>query len=111
MNNNIFRYRLAGYLQKHHCGEENAIHSRDLESLLGIDRRTLQRNISRLRQEAIPICSSEAGYFFARTEADIKDTLQRLNNSATSITNARDGMLRASMLYQKPMRVTIYIQI
>ena len=99
---------LAEYLKHFHQGEENAIHSRDLEKLFDLDRRSLQRNISRLRQDAVPICSSGAGYFYAQTQAEINDTLRRLR---TNMPSARDGLAHASLLYQEPLHIIVHITV
>ena len=60
--------------------------------------RTLRRKISRLRQDGYPICSDENGYYYAESQSEINATVCRLNMLVTKISNARTGMLHASLV-------------
>lgn len=85
------------YLQEQHKGKANAIHSKELQRLFSIDGRNLRRKISSLRQDGIPICSDEDGYYFADNQKEINRTVCRLNGMVTGVSNARTGLLFASL--------------
>lgn len=89
---------LCAYLKKHHTGKAHAVHSRELERLFSLNGRTLRRKISRLRQDGYPICSDENGYYYAKSQSEINATACRLNMLVTNISNARTGMLHASLV-------------
>ena len=81
------------HLAQFHVGEANAIHCRELQNIFCLDGRTVRRKINRLRQEGIPICSNQHGYYYADTQAEISETVDRLNAIVMKITNARTGLL------------------
>ena len=86
------------YLKKNHIGMENAIHSRELQRLFSLAGRTLRRKIHDLRQNGTPICSDRHGYYYADTQKEINETVTRLNTMVMKISNARTGLLYASLL-------------
>ena len=96
------------YLKEHHRGKANAIHSQDLQRLFSIDGRNLRRKISSLRQDGIPICSDEDGYYYADNQQEINKTVCRLNGMVTGVSNARTGLLFAQLL---PAAVNVDITI
>ena len=96
------------YLKNNHTGKSRAIHSRDLQRLFSIDGRNLRRTISSLRQDGYPICSDESGYYYADNQKEINQTVYRLNGMLTKVSNARTGLLHASL---QPMPVTIEITV
>ena len=81
------------HLAQFHVGEANAIHCRELQNIFCLDGRTVRRKINRLRQEGVPICSNQHGYYYADTQAEISETVSRLNAIVMKITNARTGLL------------------
>ena len=85
------------YLKENHKGKANAIHSQELQRLFSIDGRNLRRKISRLRQEGVPICSDEEGYYYAGSQQEINQTVCRLNGMVTGVSNARTGLLFATL--------------
>lgn len=85
------------YLKEHHRGKAKAIHSQDLQRLFSIDGRNLRRKISSLRQDGFPICSDENGYYYADNQKEINKTVCRLNGMVTGVSNARTGLLFASI--------------
>lgn len=99
---------ICAYLQEHHTGKGRAIHSKDLQRLFLIDGRNLRRKISALRQDGYPICSDETGYFYADNQKEINDTVCRLNGLVTQVSNARTGLLFASVF---PANVRVEIKI
>ena len=96
---------LCAYLRKHHRGKANAVHSRELERLFSLTGRTLRRRISRLRQDGYPVCSDENGYYYAENQNEINATVCRLNMLVTKISNARTGMLYASVMTDETVKV------
>ena len=56
---------ISEYLRRYHRGKEKAIYSQELQRLFSIDGRNLRRKISSLRQDGVPICSGETGYYYA----------------------------------------------
>ena len=105
------RTAICEFLRKHHTGKDKAIYSRELERLFSLDGRTLRRKISSLRQDGFPICSDETGYYYAETQKEINDTVCRLNSLVLRISNARTGMLYASVMSDDPVMVTININL
>ena len=86
------------HLAKYHVGEANAIHCRELQNMFCLDGRTVRRKINQLRQEGVPICSSQHGYYYADTQAEIHETIHRLNAMVMKISDARSGLLYSSTL-------------
>jgi len=99
---------ICAYLKEHHTGKSRAILSRDLQRLFSIDGRNLRRKISALRQDGYPICSDESGYYYADNQKEINQTVYRLNGMLTKVSNARTGLLHASV---QPTPVTIEITV
>ena len=99
---------ICAYLKEHHTGKSRAILSRDLQRLFSIDGRNLRRKISSLRQDGYPICSDESGYYYADNQKEINQTVYRLNGMLTKVSNARTGLLHASL---QPIPVTIEITV
>jgi hypothetical protein len=105
------RTAICNYLKKHHTGKENAVFSRELERLFSLDGRALRRKISSLRQDGHPICSDGSGYYYAENQKEINATICRLNTLVTRISNARTGMLYASVQSDEPVSVSINIEL
>ena len=84
-------------LAQYHVGEANAIHCGDLQKMFDLNGRTVRRKINRLRQEGVPICSSQHGYYYADTQAEIRETAHRLDAMVMMITNARAGLLYSTV--------------
>ncbi len=105
------RTAICNYLKKHHTGKENAVFSRELERLFSLDGRALRRKISSLRQDGHPICSDGSGYYYAENQKEINATICRLNTLVARISNARTGMLYASVQSDEPVSVSINIEL
>ena len=52
-----------------------------------------------------------AGYYYAETQKEINDTVCRLNSLVLRISNARTGMLYASVMSDDPVMVNININL
>ena len=100
---------ICGFLEKHHTGREKAVSSKELERLFYLDGSSLRRYINRLRQDGNPICSDENGYYYAANQQEINATVRRLNGMVTHISNARNGLLYASVML--PDNVSVQINI
>lgn len=101
---------ICDYLRKYHKGRQKAVHSKELEDRFSIKGRDLRRVISALRQDGIAICSNEKGYYFAENQKEINATVSRLNELVTKISNARTGLLYASVLTDGvPIEITVKI--
>lgn len=73
-----------------------------------MDGRGLRRKISALRQQGYPICSDDSGYYYADSQKEINQTVCRLNGLVTGVSNARTGLLFASLF---PAKVDLDITI
>ena len=102
---------ICEYLRKHHTGKNKAIYSRELQRLFCIDGRNLRRKISSLRKDGIPICSDETGYYYANDQKEINATVCRMNGLVTTISNARTGLLFASVLPDSKVTVEVKIKL
>ena len=89
---------ICNYLRIYHIGRRNAVHSRALEDMFELDGRNIRRKISALRQDGFPICSDESGYYYADNQEEINNTVGRLNELVTKVSNARTGLLFASVM-------------
>ena len=98
------------YLKRNHTGKDKAVYSSELEELFDLNGRSLRRIISALRQEGFPICSDCCGYYYARNQAEINDTVSRLNELVTGVSNSRTGLLFASTA-EKSVDLEIVIRV
>lgn len=105
------RTAICSYLKKYHTGRDKAVYSRELQRLFSLDGRNLRRKISSLRRDGFPICSDENGYYYAENQREINATVCRLNMLVTQISNARTGMLYASVMSDEPVTVNININL
>ncbi|MBQ9899440.1 MAG: hypothetical protein IJM44_08335 [Ruminococcus sp.] len=96
------------YLRKYHTGRGRAVHSCELERLFSLTGRSLRRRIFALRQEGYPVCADENGYYYAEKQSEINDTVGRLDELVTKISNSRTGLLHA-MLTAESVSVDIRI--
>ena len=102
---------ILNYLKVSHRGEEQAVSSKELEQLFSLEGRSVRRIISALRQEGHPICSSQKGYYYAASQQEINETIARLNEFVTGISNSRTGLLFAKDSQNYPtIEITIRIK-
>ena len=88
---------ICDYLREYHTGRQNAVYSRELERRFDLDGRNVRRKISKLRQDGVPICSGDTGYYYAVSQDEVNDTVKRLNQLVTKVSNARTGLLYAQI--------------
>lgn len=87
------RTRLNNYLKKYHKGEEHTICGKQLELVLGIQQSAIKRHVHHLRMSGVPICSSNAGYFYAETRQEITETIGRFNRHITAMMKTESRLL------------------
>lgn len=102
---------ICEYLRLNHSGRENAVHSKEIQRVFCIDGRTVRRNISSLRQDGWPICSDETGYYYADNQREVNNTVGRLNEMLTKVSNARNGLLCAPVLFSAPREIEVTIKL
>ncbi len=102
---------IRAYLISNHRGKEKAVSSSELERLFSINGRSLRRVISGLRQSGCPICSGCMGYYYAQNQDEINDTVSRLNELVTGLSNARTGLLFSRIPEEEPEQKAIEIVI
>ena len=108
---NTFQEKLCSFLKDLHRGEKEAIHSYDLAKIYDITGPQLRYAINRLRSDGYPICSSDAGYFYANTQEEINSTIRRLNANVSAMSRARNGLLYATLLFEEPVRVKVRLKV
>ena len=110
MKNEVKPSEVCRYLKTNHSGKEKAVLSRELERLFSVGGRSLRRIISSLRQDGYPICSSSNGYYYAKSQDEVNDTVSRLNEFVTGVSNTRTGLLYARVPSFPPaLEITIRI--
>ena len=102
------RSAVCEYLRKYHRGKQNAIYSRELQRLFCLNERSVRRIVNKLRKDGVPICSSQAGYYYASNQSEINETVCWLNEMLTSASNARTGLLFAAII---PENITINVKL
>ena len=79
--------RLFDYLKAHCRGRENAATGDELAKLFNCQKRDIQKCISKMRREQIPIISVDQGqakgYFWPVSAADATECIQEIHKRAT----------------------------
>lgn len=83
------------YLKEYHCKEAEAVKSRELGTLFNLTNRGVRNLVSKLRQDGVPVCSSNNGYWYSEDEADITRTIKRLADQVLNMRLAIDGLKKA----------------
>jgi hypothetical protein len=91
----MLKEQLAEYLHRYHHGAENAVISRTLEHTFRISGKELRDLVNALRREGIPIASDQSGYFYAKTEAEVRLTIRHMRNRISGISAAITGLRRS----------------
>lgn len=91
--------QLAEYLHRYHHGTENAVISKILEQALGISGKELRDLVNVLRREGIPIASDQRGYFYAKTETEVRLTIRHMRNRISGISAAISGLRRSLVAF------------
>lgn len=83
------------YLKDYHCKEVEAVKSREIGEIFNLSNREVRNLVSKLRQDGVPICSSNNGYWYSEDEADITRTIKRLADQVLNMRLAIDGLRKA----------------
>ena len=102
--------KILSYLKQNHTGRERAVCSKDLERIFSMSGRTVRAKVNHLRQGGKPVCSSQNGYYYAGCQEDINQTIRWLNDLVTGVSNARTGLLFATLI-PIPGNMTITIDL
>ena len=94
--------QLTACLKEAFKGRRRAIKSAELERSLHISGTDLRKVINQLRRKSIPICSSQDGYFYAKTAGDIVRTIRKLERMIQGLQAAVDGLTAALDQFEAP---------
>ena len=83
---------LKSYLKDHCLGRKRIISGAALEKVLHMSGNALHRNVNRLRQDGVPIASSEHGYFYAEHAGEVYATIVRLRKMVSTMEKAIAGL-------------------
>ena len=86
---------LCAYLKEYRRGQENAASSKELEAAFHVGGTELRRAVNRLRCDSHPICSADAGYFYAARQSEIQATVAQLTGRISKIAAATKGLLKS----------------
>ena len=106
--------QIANWIMVNHWGtliSNRPIRLEPRPELFLLDGRNIRRKISALRQDGFPICSDETGYYYADNQKEINTTVCRLNELVTKVSNARTGLLFASILGENAQTVEVTIKV
>lgn len=95
------------YLSAGHCGQENAVTSKELERLFDLKGSEIRQIINTLRCQGNPICSDSTGYYYAETEMEVRYSISHLNSRAMKIIKARNGLIRSKEIFTENPQMTI----
>lgn len=84
--------KLLAYLKKTCSGRRRIVKGSELEQALGISGTDLRKLVNRLRRKGVPIGSSQAGYFYARTAGEVYRTIQQLRGMVSGLEAAIRGL-------------------
>lgn len=87
--------QLCGYLAKNCLGRRGTIGGRELAGKMGVSENELRRRVNRLRQQGVPIASSQTGYFYAATAGEVYATIRSLRGMAKGLEVAIAGLEKA----------------
>ena len=89
MNGLVF----ADYLHKYHKGIENAVHAKTIGKAFDMTPRQIRFMVNALRQQGMPICSGQAGYWWAGNEVELVSTIKTLQSQVNALEDAIKGMV------------------
>lgn len=96
--------QLAEHLRRYHHGAEQAVLSKKLECTFGVSGKELRDQVNALRREGVPIASDQNGYFYTKTEAEVRMTIRHMRNRISGISAAisLSCVVRNPMSFQFP---------
>ncbi len=98
--------KLYEYLEKHHIGHDNAVHSRKLEKKFDICPRTVRTYINSLRKSGYPVCSDDKGYWIAKDPKEAFKSAKRWGDFASEVNNAKTGLAVAAIQMRTVTKIT-----
>lgn len=93
---NTRKDKLKAYLIANCKGRENAMRGKELKIALNLSGTDLQKLVSALRHDTVPVCSGPDGYFIAKNAAEVCDSMDWLRTMVRGIEADIYG-LRASL--------------
>lgn len=91
----MLKEQLAEYLHRYHHGAENAVTSKMMEYAFHVSGKELRDLVNALRREGVPIASDQSGYFYAKTEAEVRLTIRHMKSRISGISAAITGLKRS----------------
>lgn len=86
---------ITEHLKAYHCGESLTVSSKMLEMTFQMRGPELRRILNRLRSAGVPICSTDQGYYYAKTEEELQHTIRQLRSRIKKISHAERGLTKA----------------
>jgi biotin operon repressor len=87
------------YLRNNHTGAENFATSAKIERVFGIRNRAVRQIINKLRCDGQPICSDVNGYFYAKNQDEVNDTITQLLSRTKQISHAAQGLVLSQQIF------------
>lgn len=87
--------QLLELLKEQAYGKEHSVTSRTLQDSFNLRGSEVREAINKLRCAGFPICSGPHGYYYARTQREIYNSVKQLMGRAAAINNAAKGMMRS----------------
>jgi hypothetical protein len=75
------------------------VKSKTLEHTFRVTGKELRDLVNALRRDGIPIASDQSGYFYAKTEAEIRMTIRHMKNRISGISAAITGLKRSLSVF------------
>lgn len=73
-------------------GRIHPITQKDLYYFTGYYPRYIRKIIQSLRDDGVPICSTDAGYFRAEVSWELKETIKRLKNHRNTLSDTIEAL-------------------
>ena len=89
------KVQLAQHLRQYDLVSEYAVSRRYQECTFHVSGKELQDQVNALRREGVPIASDQNGYFYAKTEAEVRLTIRHMRNRISGISAAITGLRRS----------------
>jgi len=83
------------YIKDCHIGKEKAVSSAYLQSRFSISSRTVRKLVNGLRNDGIPICSDENGYYYATDQEELLYSIYQMTSRIKAIAKAKNGLVKA----------------
>ena len=83
------------YMKQNHRGKRNSASSVYLQNELGVSGRTIRRLVNQLRNNGLPICSDENGYYYATDKSELICCIHQMSSRMKEIAKAKNGLVKA----------------